>query len=103
MFAAKLTTLSVAAALAGAMSLAAIATPDAVAQVALKSGQVKCYGISAAGKNDCANQAGTHSCAGQSKVAFDGGEWKASASKDACVQAKGKTEPFKGANPDIKS
>ena len=102
MFATKLSTLSVAAALASAVSFAAIATApvDAFAQA---KGNVKCYGISAAGQNDCANQAGTHSCAGQSKVAFDGGEWKGVTSKDACLQAKGKTEPFKGANPDIKS
>ena len=31
----------------------------------------KCYGIAKAGQNDCANLAGTHSCAGQSKVSDD--------------------------------
>lgn len=36
----------------------------------------KCYGIAKAGQNDCANLAGTHSCAGQSKVDNDPGEWK---------------------------
>lgn len=35
----------------------------------------KCYGVSKAGKNDCANKAGTHSCAGQSTVDGDAGEW----------------------------
>lgn len=37
--------------------------------VAQPSGSEKCYGVSAAGKNDCA--AGIHSCAGQSTKNFD--------------------------------
>jgi uncharacterized membrane protein len=36
----------------------------------------KCYGIAKAGQNDCANLAGTHSCAGQSKDDMAAGEWK---------------------------
>ena len=36
----------------------------------------KCYGVAAAGQNDCGNLAGTHSCAGQSTVDNDPGEWK---------------------------
>jgi uncharacterized membrane protein len=36
----------------------------------------KCYGIAKAGQNDCANLAGTHTCAGQAKVDKDVGEWK---------------------------
>jgi uncharacterized membrane protein len=36
----------------------------------------KCYGIAKAGQNDCSNLSGTHSCAGQSKVDNDPGEWK---------------------------
>ncbi len=39
-------------------------------------GKEKCYGIAAAGQNDCSNLAGTHSCAGQSTVDNDPGEWK---------------------------
>lgn len=39
-------------------------------------GKEKCYGIAEAGQNDCANLAGTHSCAGQSTVDNDPGEWK---------------------------
>jgi uncharacterized membrane protein len=35
----------------------------------------KCYGVAQAGMNDCANAAGTHSCAGQSTDAGGGGEW----------------------------
>ena len=40
------------------------------------AGKEKCYGISEAGQNDCGNLAGTHSCAGQSTVDNDPGEWK---------------------------
>jgi uncharacterized membrane protein len=37
--------------------------------VAQPSGSEKCYGVSKAGKNDCA--AGAHSCAGQSTKSLD--------------------------------
>jgi uncharacterized membrane protein len=92
-----LTALSCAAALAGAVSIAATMTPtEAVAGV-------KCYGISKAGENDCANKAGTHSCAGQSKASSDGGEWKAMKTAEACTTAHGQTKPFDGVNPDKKA
>lgn len=54
------------------MSLALLSSP-ALAQNAAKE---KCFGIAKAGQNDCANLAGTHSCAGQAKVDNDKGEWK---------------------------
>ncbi len=57
---------------ASLMSLALLSSP-AMAQTAAKE---KCYGIAKAGQNDCGNLAGTHSCAGQSKVDNDKGEWK---------------------------
>lgn len=44
---------------------------------AMKSGKEKCYGVVKAGHNDCGNAAKTHSCAGQSTVDADGGEWLA--------------------------
>ena len=47
-----------------------------VAAPAMAQEKEKCYGIAKAGQNDCANLAGTHSCAGQSKVDNDKGEWK---------------------------
>ena len=50
----------------------------------------KCYGIAKAGQNDCANLAGTHTCAGQSKVDSDPGEWKYVA-KGTCKEMKGMT------------
>ena len=72
----------IAAAAASLMSLAFVSAP-AVAQE-----KEKCFGIAKAGQNDCANLAGTHSCAGQSKVGNDKGEWKYVA-KGTCKEMKG--------------
>jgi uncharacterized membrane protein len=93
----KLTTLSLAAAFMGAVSLAAMSVPAQAAD------GVKCYGISKAGENDCANAAGTHSCKGQSADNYSGGDWKAVASADECMAMDGKTEAFEGMNPMKKS
>ena len=57
---------------ASLMSLALLSSP-VLAQNAAKE---KCFGIAKAGQNDCANLSGSHSCAGQSKVDNDKGEWK---------------------------
>jgi uncharacterized membrane protein len=65
------TNIAVAAALATVMSLG---VADAVEAASKK--KEKCYGISPAGQNDCGNLAGTHSCAGQSTVDNDIGEWR---------------------------
>lgn len=70
-------------ALTAASLLAMGVTSPAMAQE-----KEKCYGIAKAGQNDCANLAGTHSCAGQSKVDNDPGEWKFVA-KGTCKQAGG--------------
>ncbi|MGH6800004.1 MAG: BufA1 family periplasmic bufferin-type metallophore [Methylocella sp.] len=40
-----------------------------------KSGKEKCYGVALKGQNDCAAGAAT-SCAGTSKVDYDGKAWK---------------------------
>lgn len=61
----------IAAAAASLMSLAFVAAPAHAAD-----DKEKCFGIAKAGQNDCANLSGTHSCAGQSKVDMDKGEWK---------------------------
>ena len=53
-------------------------------------GKEKCYGIAKAGANDCANLAGSHSCAGQSKVDMGADEWKYVA-KGTCKDMKGMT------------
>jgi uncharacterized membrane protein len=88
----KVNALSVAAAVAGAVSLAAVAaTTPAVA-----AGKVKCWGVAKAGQNDCANAAKTHSCAGQSKVSFSGQDWKSVASKADCMKMGGQLKAFKG-------
>lgn len=68
------------------MSLALLSSP-ALAQNTAKE---KCYGIAKAGQNDCANLAGTHSCAGQAKVDNDKGEWKYVAA-GTCKTMKGMT------------
>jgi uncharacterized membrane protein len=52
----------------GALALSAVQAASA-APMAMPAGAEKCYGVSAAGKNDCA--AGVHSCAGQSTKNFD--------------------------------
>ncbi|AFK56941.1 MAG: DUF2282 domain-containing protein [Tistrella sp.] len=86
---------NVTAAIAAAMSLAAVTLATVPATAAETE---KCYGISKAGQNDCANAAGTHSCAGMSKADYDGADWKAVA-KGSCVGMGGMLEPFKGMNP----
>ncbi|MGI8570402.1 MAG: BufA1 family periplasmic bufferin-type metallophore [Methylocella sp.] len=40
-----------------------------------KAGKEKCYGVAMKGQNDCAAGAGT-TCAGTSKVDYDGTAWK---------------------------
>ena len=83
-------TLSVAAALAGAVSLATLAAPTP----AQADEMVKCYGVALAGQNDCASSLGTHSCAGQSTIDFDGTEWKL-VPAGSCNEP-GSLEPFEG-------
>jgi uncharacterized membrane protein len=73
-----------AAAAASLVSTMLVATP------ALAQSKEKCYGIAAAGQNDCANLSGSHSCAGQSKVGADVNEWKY-VSKGTCADMKGLT------------
>lgn len=66
------------------LALAALASGAALAQGmaadskdAMKPAQEmeKCYGVSMAGKNDCAAAPGT-TCAGTSKVDYQGNSWK---------------------------
>lgn len=77
--------------LLAAAATAAIAGMSAGAANAAE--KEKCYGVAKAGKNDCANAAGTHSCAGYSKTDNDGGEWLF-VPKGLCAKlAGGSTEP----------
>ncbi len=73
----------IAAAAASLMSLAFVAAPAHAA-----GEKEKCFGIAKAGQNDCASISGVHSCAGQSKVDMDKGEWKYVA-KGTCKEMKG--------------
>lgn len=71
-----MTTRNVNIALAGAVAAAiGFAVQHGAAVAADDAGKEKCYGISMAGKNDCAS-AGNNSCAGTSKVDHDKGAWK---------------------------
>ena len=72
----------IAAAAASLISLAFVAAPAAAQE------KEKCFGIAKAGQNDCASVSGVHSCAGQSKVDMDKGEWKYVA-KGTCKSMKG--------------
>jgi uncharacterized membrane protein len=63
-----LSTIAIAAALAGAIAAADEA-------LAAKADHEKCYGVSLKGKNDCAAGAGT-TCAGTAKVDYQGDAWK---------------------------
>lgn len=62
------------AAIAAALALSVALGSAADAQAAKKPME-KCYGVSLAGKNDCKAGAGT-SCAGTSKIAYQGDAWK---------------------------
>jgi uncharacterized membrane protein len=72
-----------------AITLAALASGAALAQdkgASIKGEKERCYGISLAGKNDCAAGPGT-SCAGTSKVDYQGNAWKYVA-KGTCATMK---------------
>ena len=64
-----------------ALSLSALVSGAAMAQDKMqdkmqdKTAMEKCYGVSMAGKNDCAAGPGT-TCAGTSKVDYQGNAWK---------------------------
>jgi len=60
-------TLALAGALTSALAVFAITPANA-------AGKEKCFGVSLAGKNDCAAGAGT-TCAGTSKVDYQGNAW----------------------------
>lgn len=71
-----------------ALSASVLLVQPAMAEAAKE----KCFGISKAGQNDCANKTGTHSCAGQAKADNDANEWKYVA-KGTCEQMGGGATP----------
>ena len=58
-----------------AVAGAVAAALSGVATTAHAAGNVKCYGVSLAGQNDCAAGPGT-TCAGTSTVDYQGNAWK---------------------------
>ncbi len=64
-----------AAVLAGAVTAAVSAVSVTSSTAVLAADKEKCFGVALAGKNDCAAGAGT-SCAGTSRVDYQGNEWK---------------------------
>ena len=66
------TAMTLAGSLAAALAMAAAAKAG---PAPVQPGADKCYGVSLAGKNDCAAGAGT-SCAGTSTVDYDPHAWK---------------------------
>ena len=75
------------AALALAVSLgAAFSAPAAAQDKPAMADKEKCFGVALKGKNDCAAGPGT-TCAGTSKVDYQGNAWKAVA-KGTCTTMK---------------
>ena len=90
----KLTNLAVAGALTALAATAALAEP-----VKPQPKAEKCYGVSLAGKNDCAAGPGT-SCAGTSKRDYQGNAWKyvakGTCTKISTPKGKGSLKPKAG-------
>ena len=78
--------LIISSALAGLIALGAVGSAVAADKPDDKE---KCFGVAKAGKNDCANATGTHSCAGQASVDKAPEEWNYVA-KGTCEKLGGK-------------
>ena len=78
--------LAIAAATRAALSQQVLAADDMAAGKDKTAATEKCYGVALAGKNDCAAGAGT-TCAGTSKVDYQGNSWK-SVAKGTCTAIK---------------
>jgi uncharacterized membrane protein len=90
----KIKNIAIAGAAAAVVSTASLASP-----VKPQPNKDKCFGISLAGRNDCAAGAGT-TCAGTSKRNYQGNAWKYVA-KGTCTAIKtpkgnGSLTPIKG-------
>ena len=70
------------------------AAPAAAPADASIAGKEKCYGVAKAGKNDCAAGPGT-SCAGTSKVDYQGNAWKY-VEAGTCKDMGGSLKPREG-------
>lgn len=76
------------AALAGSLfaAVAAVSMASPASAQDKMDGKEKCYGVALKGQNDCAAGPGT-TCAGTSKVDYQGNAWKA-VPKGSCVTMK---------------
>lgn len=102
---------SIAASMVAAASLAACSGGASTAEGETASGETetetevakaeteKCYGVSLAGKNDCAAGPGT-SCAGTSTVDYQGNAWKY-VDAGSCADAGGTLDPQDNDEPGI--
>lgn len=72
-----------ASALAGAVAMALSGATLVASTTGAQAAKEKCYGVSLAGKNDCAAGPGT-TCAGTSTVDYQGNAWK-SVDAGTCV------------------
>ena len=86
---------------ATAFALAAVAAGAAMAQdknAPMKGEKEKCYGVAKAGQNDCEAGPGT-TCAGTSKVDYQGSAWKyvpkGTCETMATPKGKGSLKPIK--------
>ena len=69
-------------------SVLALGIANTAAATDAATGKEKCYGVAKAGKNDCANLSGSHSCAGQATQDNSPAEWNYLA-KGTCKDMKG--------------
>ncbi len=74
-----------------ALAIALGATFASMPIAAQDSGKEKCFGVALKGKNDCAAGAGT-TCAGTSKVDYQGNAWSYTA-KGTCAKTASKASP----------
>ena len=86
---------------ATAFALAAVTAGAALAQdkgASIKGEKERCYGVAKAGQNDCEAGPGT-TCAGTSKVDYQGNAWKyvakGTCEKLATPKGKGSLKPIK--------
>ena len=83
------TRMTIAAAVGALLAASAQAGDPAHEMGEAKRGEVKCYGVAKAGKNDCATA--THGCAGAATTDNDPAEWKFVPAAD-CEKLGGKRE-----------
>jgi uncharacterized membrane protein len=72
-------------------ALAAVLASGITSPAYAAGGKEKCYGVAAAGQNDCSNLSNTHSCAGMAKINNSLVEWKLVA-KGTCISLGGLSE-----------